>query len=658
MENKPLLPRLETPQTAHIRASYPTIEYLENDYVADWLKERCDQLLELAREERSGINANKLISSAVLTTGFFLHALSPLAPVGVVLGLVGYIHGCFIDANRTDSFSPLPFVRGNILDLAGTLGNAELRESQNNEANEFEQLQHYLSPRERKEYEFLNNHFALLTEYLTQVEPLKRFHAYRWIFDSFLQFKGALPSKDQVTAHLLNVVADIRVDCDRMNALDQHRAQIEASRNDANKLRFIEPQPIKYITDEQMYGSVDYKPNQSPSLPTVNSSDINGTPSPQELCKLPLKQRAIAVIKSLKTSGFKIDEVMGSQIIAIASNQRGGKGTLAGLLTILSSADNPALKVEYFTAGIDIYPFACNLHSALDHVGRSPDEADKLVARELLQFLKKLEGSEPYSNQNLLLVVDEMMRLASLMSGEDRSYVLKFLLSRFEKTGATLILVLHASNLTSIAGKETGGLAATFKEGINFIGCTTQAIAVGALRKMNVASGAYFKANPNNFGEPIKSGELGSVPEWLKTEIHPGNGQPDPVRSLLKFFPELEQQHRTELPPGNERLADLDDVSLLEFTLRLESESFKIQAEESEEKEEISGFDFNKAIEILRTFKGKDWQKVGDARAKSKPLRKVTRDADDIRLLVSFLQKDGEAELRERDLFLILDKSS
>ncbi|MGI8502183.1 MAG: hypothetical protein ACR2LR_13765 [Hassallia sp.] len=658
MENKPEIPRLETPQTAHIRASYPTIEYLENDYVADWLKERCDQLLELAREERSGINANKLISGAVLTTGFFLHALSPLAPVGVVLGLVGYIHGCFIDANRTGSFSPLPFVRGNILDLAGTLGNAELRESQTLEANEFEQLQHYLSPRERKEFEFLNNHFTLLTDYLTQVEPLKRFHAYRWIFDSFLQFKGAFPSKEQVTTHMVNVAPDLRVDSDRLNAIDNHRASLSAKRE--NKPKFIEPQPIKYISNEQMYGSTDYKQSPPPpsSLPTVKNSATNSTPSTQELCKLPLNQRAYATINLLKTSGFKIDEVMGSQIIAVCGNQRGGKGTLAGLLTILSKADNSALKVEYFTAGIDIYPFACNLHSALDHNGRNPDEADKLVARELLQFLKKLEGSEPYSNQNLLLVVDEMMRLTYLMSEEDRTYVLKFLLSRFEKTGATLILVLHASNLTSIAGKETGGLAATFKEGINFIGCTTQAIAVGALRKMNVASGSYFKANPNNFGEPIKGGELGSVPEWLKGELHPGNGQPDPVRSLLKLFPELEQQHITQLPPVDEKLGEMDDVSRLEFTLGLEPESSPLEPKKDEEKEETLTFDFSKAIEVLRTFKGRDWQKVGDARAKSKPLRKVTRDADDIRLLIAFLQKYGKAELKDGDLFLILDNLS
>lgn len=560
MEDKPPLPRLETPQTTHIRASYPTIEYLENGYIADWLKERYDQLLELPREERSGINANKLICGVVLTTGFFLHALSPLAPVGMVLGLAAYIHGCFIDASRTGSFSPLPFVRGNILDLAGTFGNADLREASSNSAEEFEQLQYYLSPRECKEDEFLNSHFALLTDYLTQVEALKRFHAYRWIFDSFVQFKGALPSKSQINAHMVNVAPDLRVDSNLINALDQHRAQIEAS-----KPKFIEPQPIKYITDDQL--------DSGKSKESLAASPTSGAnPSPQALINMPLPQRASAIINSLKADGFKIDEVIGSQIIAITGNQRGGKGTLAGLLTILSAADNSSLKVEYFTAGIDVYPFACNLHSALAHPRRKADEADKLVARELLQFLKKLENSSPYSNKNLLVMIDEAMRLLSLLSESERSDTLQFLLSRFEKTGATLILVLHASNLTSITGKETSGLAATFKAGINFVGCQTQSVSIGALRKINVASGAYFKANPNNFGEPIKGGELGSIPEWLNTKMHPGNGQPDPVRSLLTFFPELRQEHKPLSIPDQEKLGQIDDISRLELALLIEPE--------------------------------------------------------------------------------------
>lgn len=325
MDDKIQIPRLETPQTAHIRASYPTIEYLENGYIADWLKERQDQLLELAREERSGINANKLISGAVLTAGFFLHALSPLAPVGVVLGIVGYVHGCFVDANRTGSFSPLPFVRGNVLDLAGKIGNAELREAITDEASEFDQLQHYLSPRERKEYEFINVHFALLTDYLTQLEALKRFHAYRWIFDSFLQFKGALPSKEQVTAHMVNVAPDLRIDSDRLQALDQHRAELQAKIE--NKIRFIEPQPVKYITNEQMYGSADYKPNQPlPLQPSNEEATSTHTKKIELSFDDQMHQNALDILQGLVTDADK--SKLGGCVILAAPGA--GKTTYLG----------------------------------------------------------------------------------------------------------------------------------------------------------------------------------------------------------------------------------------------------------------------------------------------------------------------------------------
>ncbi|NJO31120.1 MAG: hypothetical protein HC874_28895 [Richelia sp. SL_2_1] len=165
------------------------------------------------------------------------------------------------------------------------------------------------------------------------------------------------------------------------------------------------------------------------------------------------------------------------------------------------------------------------------------------------------------------------MRLFSLMDEAERNWALQFLLTRFEKTGAGLILVLHATNLGAVVGsKNTSGMAATFKEGINFIGCYSQSIQADFLRKMSVASGKYFKANPNNFGTPEQNGELGEIPEWLKTQIHPGNGQPDPVRTLLKYFPELVQEHDETPIPEDETLADLDDVNKLEFTLQLKEE--------------------------------------------------------------------------------------
>jgi hypothetical protein len=213
---------------------------------------------------------------------------------------------------------------------------------------------------------------------------------------------------------------------------------------------------------------------------------------------------------------------------------------------------------------VDVYPFACNLTSALKYPDKDADDADQLVARDLLKFLKGLDGSEPYSHKNLLLVIDEAMRLLSLLEESDRTWAIQYLLSRFAKSGGTLIIVLHGSNLTSVVGKATAGLADTFKQSVNFIGCVAQAVSAGGLRKMNVASGEYFKANPNNFGEPVSGGNLGMIPEWLKTHLHPGNGQPDPARTLLQFFPELVQQHERAVIPRGEKIAPSDAVNHLE----------------------------------------------------------------------------------------------
>jgi hypothetical protein len=288
------------------------------------------------------------------------------------------------------------------------------------------------------------------------------------------------------------------------------------------------------------------------SAPTKLQPPINNSPQQapaeaqvfQKLASLPLDQRAETVVNVLIEGGFKIDECLGSQIVVICGTQRGGKGTLAAILATLSKALDSNLDTQYFTAGVDVYPFACNLTSALSFPNRDSDAADKSVADELLLFLRKLDGAEPYTNQNLLLVIDEATRLLSLLEEGDRTWAIQYGSNRFAKCGGTLILVLHASNLTSVAGKSTAGLASTFKQSVSFIGCVAKSVKVSGLRKMNIASGAYFKADPDNFGEPIADGELGTIPEWLKTDLHPGNGHPDPARSLLGLFPELVQQHK------------------------------------------------------------------------------------------------------------------
>ncbi|MEO0840684.1 MAG: hypothetical protein AAFV71_21785 [Cyanobacteria bacterium J06633_8] len=579
MDNLPnKLSRLTTRETEHLLEQYPEIEYLEAGHVGDWLITRKDQLLILAREERIGSGLAKTAGVLVGAAGFIFHATSPLAPFGILAGAAGFIWSLLADSSHTHTFNPIPFVRGGIFEVVGSLGHSAARQEFTENYDEFDQLKGYLSPVERKEYEMLREHSGLITEYLSHVESGKRFYAYRWIVDQYILLRGSFPSPEQTQQHVnaIQFVSPL-VDCNRIDEIKSLSSPITKSLIKELPKPSIKELPKPNIVDRSQQSVSDSHEGETLSPRQDTPQQVNKptqlTDKLSKLPTLPLKQRAVAIIELLKSGGFKIDECLSGQITAIAGTQRGGKGTLAGILTILLKAATPKLNAQYFTAGVDVYPFACNLTSALTYTGRDIEAADKLVAQDLLKFLKKLQGAKPYSQKNLLLVVDEAMRLFSLMDEAERNWALQFLLTRFEKTGAGLILVLHATSLGAVVGsKNTSGMAATFKEGINFIGCYSQSIQADFLRKMSVASGKYFKANPNNFGTPEQNGELGEIPEWLKTEMHPGNGQPDPVRTLLKYFPELLQEHDETPIPQDEKLADLDDVNKLEFTLQLNEE--------------------------------------------------------------------------------------
>lgn len=282
-------------------------------------------------------------------------------------------------------------------------------------------------------------------------------------------------------------------------------------------------------------------PEEQP--PDQETSD---TPKPTQplsldLLQLPIRERANRVVAQLLRDGFQVDAILSSQVVAIASPQRGGKGTLAGLLAVLSQALEPKIKVIYISAGIDIYPYRCELHSAYGYPDLDVESADTKVSQYLLAYLKRIANDPPYSHKNEMLVIDEAMKLFGLMSEEDRQWAIEFVLCRYAKLGGVLILVLHASNLSAVVGsRNTEGLADTFQQSISFIGCSSRSVRGAGLTSLNIASGEYFRTNPKNFGIPEKDGYLGCIPKWLTTFTHPGNGFPDPVRTLLKMFPELE----------------------------------------------------------------------------------------------------------------------
>ncbi len=547
MENN--IPKITTKQTEYLRSQYPSLSHLEAGNIAQWLQERKDQLFEMARASENEADMTRVLGLLASGIGAVCYAVNPLAIVGGLIGGAAWLWFVVEHSNRTKEIAPLPFLRGNFVDALALLGDYDTRS--NYQADHLANTVKFLERQSAEEYAFLLAEFENIGQYLTQVEPGKRFYAYRWMFGWFGKLKGRqLPTYQSMALHLQDVTIDSRLNRSEVSAIAQAQTQLPPT---VDIKQLTSP-----IVDIRHLNQADHL-----SRPTELQPSANGL-APETITHLPLSNRANTLIAALTQSGFKIEEMMSSQIIAIAGTQRGGKGTLAAILATLSLSLDSGLNTQYFTAGVDVYPFSCNLISALKYPEKDADSADKLVARDLLKFLKGLDGSDPYSHKNLLLVIDEAMRLLSLLEESDRTWAIQYLLSRFAKCGGTLIIVLHGSNLTSVVGKATAGLADTFKTSINFIGCVAKSVSAGGLRKINVASGEYFKANPNNFGEPVSGGNLGMIPDWLKTELHPGNGQPDPARTLLKFFPELVQHHEPGVMPRGEKIAPSDAVNQLE----------------------------------------------------------------------------------------------
>ncbi|NJR17155.1 MAG: hypothetical protein HC785_16530 [Calothrix sp. CSU_2_0] len=268
------LSRLETPQTAYLLSQFPEVEYLEAGHVAEWLSTRKDQLLILAKEERIGSSLAKTISIATAAIGAVCYATSPLAPLGAVLGVAGYIWAQVTDSSHTHTFNPIPFIRGGVLDVIGSMGHSEARKDFIARYDEFDQLREYLAPVERQEYQMLRGHMALITEYLNQIESGKRFYAYRWICDQFILMRGAFPSMQQTREHTstMQFVSPL-VDCDRIKFI-QDASQAPQTRP------LIQDAPRAIIQDTPKTIIADSNPIPNTQSPVTTHSVSFDKPAP------------------------------------------------------------------------------------------------------------------------------------------------------------------------------------------------------------------------------------------------------------------------------------------------------------------------------------------------------------------------------------------
>ncbi|HEY9633752.1 MAG TPA: hypothetical protein V6D14_10120 [Coleofasciculaceae cyanobacterium] len=220
------LPTLTTPETQRLRSDYPSIEHLEAGNIASWLMERQEQLLIRAKDERTGMNLAKLITLTGGAVGAICWATSPLALIGGTIAGVGYIWAVAQDLNDSHQFAPLPFVRGNFIEFLSAMGDSQAREEWFAQENELVDLMFHLSPIERYEFGMLKQFIPNLTDFLSGVGGGKRFYAYRWLLDWYINLKGSLPTQDALNKHLAAVTVDPRVNYQLLSAIQQHQAQM------------------------------------------------------------------------------------------------------------------------------------------------------------------------------------------------------------------------------------------------------------------------------------------------------------------------------------------------------------------------------------------------------------------------------------------------
>jgi hypothetical protein len=572
------IPRITTKETCHLRNHYPHLSHLEAGNVAEWLQERKDQLFEMARSIEAEADSTRVVGLAATGVGLICYAVNPLMVLGGLLGGAAWLWFLVEHYARTKELAPLPFVRGNFLDALARAGDYEARHSF--EANHVANTITFLPRHEAEEFVFLytDSNFEQLTRYLTHTEPGKRFHAYRWLLGWYTKLKGrSLPTYENLHTYLASVQIDSRLNVEEVQRVQRLRQEQEE--------KFLLPASSTVDIYSLPSAHHELPPPVPPAADTTSTSSEEHAAAPHRdgsealrthLLRLPLPARAEQLIAQLQNDGFDLTTCIQDQITVIAGNQRGGKGTLMAILAVLTQALSSNQRVHYFTAGDDIYPFQCErLVCRFSFPEVDGSEADARVAKALFSYLKQMDNAGQGEYQDVLLVIDEAVALSGYLAPDQKEWMIKFLFTRASKKGAQMFIVLHGKNLSSWVGNKTSGMAETFKTGAAFIGCESTSVQVGPLKKIAVATGRYFLTDASNFERSLDNGSIGTVPDWLKQVTHPVNGQPDPARTLLTFFPELYVENVQVLACQSSQgalFAAMDEVNKLESIFQLEVE--------------------------------------------------------------------------------------
>jgi hypothetical protein len=601
-ESKILIPTLTTSETRRLRSDYPSIEHLEAGNVAAWLVERQEQLLVRAKDERTGMNLAKLLTLAGGAVGAVCYATSPLAPIGALIAGVGYVWAVAQDLNDSHQFAPVPFVRGNFVEFLTAMGDKDAREEWFGNSNELVDLMFHLDPFERFEFGMLKEHAHVLSEYLTQVESGKKFYAYRWLFDWFVNLKGTFPSRDQLTSHLTHVTSDPRIDSRIVEAIRE--AQIPQ-----RSVLGIPPTPVTELPQTPIA--------ELPSTPTINFNEPGGaeleadaietpavevttpevTPTVSTQPQVPQTQTSTKPTPQAPDIALEMAKVPKSTIIA--ASPRVGKGVVVSMAIANLKRLHPDLEIwlidpkdepteRHYWGLIDMDK---RCHFDLRDFDVDVKEAIETFSDHIVRF-----NQSP--SHRKLLIIDEFVTLSQKCKGEFMDKVKDFLVGICSSGEVNpdmgigrFVWVITQSPYVTDLGFKTKAALATFQRVflLNQASISLYALAVSAsfvpggnedkiAKLMKVTGRVYYYSRSDSWHPipkytlsiPTSDTQLRAKLEGLISDV---SDSPETISETPEMPPTVTETPETlkRIPETlkqaqDERFSDNDNVSFRRFT--------------------------------------------------------------------------------------------
>lgn len=296
---------------------------------------------------------------------------------------------------------------------------------------------------------------------------------------------------------------------------------------------WAKPRPSRPLGESYYKGEVYDSPEEK-------QRELGGTalaefraPNVNELLKLPIQKRAEKMLSELALSGCDLGPYIYDKVLIATGTQRSGKSTIVVIIGILEAA-LLGKELRYITSDGDIYPVA---FSGIANGSKYYSMA-----------AKEIESTQLGQASNIVWIFDEITK----QDTETKTQLWEQLLTGFVKTGASARLITHGITMKAIGFPV--GMSDQVKSESVILKAQRESDLMDRSKAASLPNGGHYPSGSYKrqelHGDCLRdvAEEHLQLPDWLLFDTNE-QGNPCYVRSLLKYFPELDSRVNAAAPP-------------------------------------------------------------------------------------------------------------